>query len=362
MDTLFQPLDIGLLKLKNRIVFAPTSSGMEARQFYHRIAAGGAGLIIMADLSIVPSMIKAPSLASLEWADYLREIIEECHQYGCKVSAQIFHPEYDIMAMTSLYQQKGGHTPDMVRKLLAESTEHYCDLLTEKQIQDIIGYFASAAKNAKDIGFDMIQIHGDRLIGSFTSSLFNHRTDEYKDHTRFPHQIINAVRASVLDMPIDYKLTIRLDEPRLGRGGILESEVSEFTTLLEQDGVDSFHVAIANHTNIKDTVPAFDHPDLKGEACFLSFARLVKRYTKKPVCTVGKIQNPHMAREILSQDIDLIGMSRQLIADPDWPNKVYSKHEADITYCIYCNKQCIHSLMRREPMGCVLHQTCSSQS
>ena len=107
MNKLFQPVQVGSLTLKNSIAFAPTSVGREGLDFYEKIAKGGASLIILPDISVIPSMLGAPSLGSLQYADYFRKVVEICHQYDCKVSVQLFHPEYDVDYIGSLYRQRG---------------------------------------------------------------------------------------------------------------------------------------------------------------------------------------------------------------------------------------------------------------
>ena len=80
MNKLFQPVQVGSLTLKNSIVFAPTSVGREGLDFYEKIAKGGASLIILPDISVIPSMLGAPSLGSLQYADYFRKVVEICHR------------------------------------------------------------------------------------------------------------------------------------------------------------------------------------------------------------------------------------------------------------------------------------------
>lgn len=355
---MFTPLRIGGIELKNRIVFAPTSLGTSGAETYEKIAAGGAGLIVMADLSVVPSMLGAPGLDTDTHLDMFRQITESCHRFGCKVSAQLFHPEYDPVYVRELYRKAragDGITPQEVRRLLGENTREYCDSLTEPEIEQIIRAFADAAIRAQRSGFDMVQIHGDRLVGSFTSPLFNHRTDVYGNHAEFPGRIVRAVRETVPDMPLDYKLTVRMDEEKLGRGGITEAEVAEFVKKLDDSGADSYHVSLANHTDVADTIPLKHHPLLSGEGCFVHLARLVKQYTKRPVCTVGKLQTPGYVEEVLESGLDLAAMSRQLIADPEWVQKVESGRENEILFCRYCNQKCVGALQTGQPTGCILH-------
>lgn len=359
MKQLFSPVSIGTLSLKNRIVFAPTSMGKAGIGAYERIAAGGCGLFILADLSVIPSLLGAPALDSDRQEAFFRQIIDACHKHGCKISAQLFHPEYDTDFIRRLYQRSrtdGSITPEEVRKELAASTRTYCDSLTREEIETITGKFSEAAKRAERFGFDMVQIHGDRLMGSFTSPLFNHRTDEYSSHSFFPGKVFRAVRLAVPGLPLDYKLTIRLEEENLGRGGITLSEVPDFIKMLDGMGADSYHVALANHTNTEDTIPVKNHPRLSQEGCFSQLALEVKKHTSNPVCTVGKLQHLEKMKELLEAGIDLIGMSRQLIADPDWPKKAEASNTSSIHYCLYCNKSCLGSLKTGKAIECVRTQ------
>lgn len=359
MEKLFAPLEIGNMCLKNRIVFAPTSMGPAGPEAYERIAAGGAGMVVVADLSVVPSMLGAPGLDSDEYIAGFARIVELCHKYGCKVSAQLFHPEYDPVYIRGLYlkaRSGEGPTPDEVRRILAENTMEYCDRLTAKEVGDVIRAFADAAERAGKAGFDMVQIHGDRLVGSFTSPLFNHRTDLFGSHAELPRQIVRAVREKMPNLPVDYKLTIRMEKEKLGRGGISETEVPEFVRELDRCGVDSYHVTLANHTDVENTIPRRNHPLLPDEGCFVGLAKLVKRYTDRPVCAVGKLQAPGTVRAVLEDGMDLVGMSRQLIADPFWPEKVEKGRTDEITYCRYCNQKCMGALRGGQPIGCILHR------
>ena len=94
--------------------------------------------------------------------------------------------------------------------------------MSKGKIQKIIAGFGKAAVLAKQAGFDMVQVHGDRMCGSFSSSIFNQRTDEYggsaENRARFAMEAVSAVRAAVPGMPIDYKLAVRQEKPHFGNG------------------------------------------------------------------------------------------------------------------------------------------------
>ena len=166
------------------------------------------------------------------------------------------------------------------------------------------------------------------MCGSFSSALFNHRTDRVwrqclttgpgSRWRRYPPSAGGCPR-----LPIDYKLAVRQEHPDYGKAGVLESELPVFVPLLEQAGVTSFHVTLANHGALTDTIPPKSHPEFGAEGCFLKFCDQVRQLTRLPVCGVGGLTDPDFVEEQLrSGRMDCAAMSRQLIADPDWPNKV----------------------------------------
>ena len=162
----------------------------------------------------------------------------------------------------------------------------------------------------------MVQVHGDRMCGSFASSLFNQRTDCYggspENRARFAVEAVTAIRRVLPDMPIDFKLAVRQENPHYGNAGVLESELPVFVPLLEQAGVTSFHVTLANHGELSDTIPPAKHPVFSSEGCFLKFCDQVKALTNLPVCGVGGLTDPDFVEEQLkSGRIDCAAMSRQ---------------------------------------------------
>lgn len=362
MRRIFEPVTIGNVTLKNRIVFAPASFGLESVYRYEQLAMGGCSMIIIADLSVVPSLMGAPGLYSMQDAKLFQQIIKVCHRHGCKVSAQLFHPEYDVRRIREMYRALADTEPQKVRQALRESVQNYCDVMEPEQIQTILTAFEAAARRAAEIGFDMIQIHGDRLAGSFTSPYFNHRKDIYQLFWEFPEKMVRAVRRGAPRLPLDYKLTVRMEDPDYGRGGISVDQIPEMVHRLELCGIDSFHVSLANHTQTDDTIPVAGHPQFSQEGCFAELALQVARCTDKPVCCVGKIQTSEAAEALCGRGIALIGMCRQLIADPAWPKKVEEGREDEVMHCLYCNQKCVGALKTGQSVGCVLHQEKEEES
>ena len=142
------------------------------------------------------------------------------------------------------------------------------------------------------------------MCGSFNSFVFNHRTDEYdncaENRARFAVEAVRAVHRQSSEISIAYKLTVRQEEPHYGNAGVVESELEIFVPMLVGAGVTSFHVTLANHSSLEDTIPPANHPYFKEQGCFLKFCDEVRQYTDKPITGVGALTQPDFVEQKLA--------------------------------------------------------------
>lgn len=359
---LTQPIQVGSVTLKNRLMFPPLTTGYEGRDgsitkqsiaFYERLAKGGTGYIVIGDVNPVPGFSPTPRLHQDELIESFRSLTDVVHAHGTKIAAQIFYPEYDVEALASMAAQ-GDFAA--VREKLHYDMEHFTSQVTEEQLMEICQKIVDCAVRVQKAGFDLIQIHGDRLLGTLCSTKMNHRTDRFggslENRTRFARMVVGAIRKALPDFPIDYKLAVVTKER--GRGGIDQEDAPQFAKWLEKDGVSMLHVAQANHTgNLADTIPPMG---VQPYGFFVQIARQVKEAVTIPVSTVGRILDPEMAEHILqSGSADLIGVGRPLLCDPDWGVKLLSGKPETIRRCISCNKGCTDAIQNRSAIHCVLN-------
>lgn len=361
-ETILSPVDYGGMQLKNRIIFSPTTFGLSDEDYFAKIrsiAQGGCAMIIIGDVPVGKSKFEK-SLFDRKGFAFYQELTKIAHDADCKICAQLHQTDSNMMAMLKyipgVLMKK--ITPDQLREKLNEEVAPYITGLSQEKIQKIIAGFGKAALLAKQAGFDMVQVHGDRMCGSFSSSVFNHRTDEYggsaENRARFAVEAVKAVRAAVPEMPIDYKLAVRQENPHYGNAGVLVEELPVFVPLLEQAGVTSFHVTLANHSALENTIPSAKHPYFSEPGCFLKFCDEVRKYTALPLCGVGGLNDPDFVEQQLAGGrIQCAAMSRQLLADPDWVNKLKNGQEKSIHRCIRCNKKCLGGLMAHQGTGCI---------
>ena len=305
-ETINSPLNYGGLSLKNRIIFAPTTLGLPQEEMVERlrtIAAGGCAMIIVGDVPVLPHGF-GPSLYTKKGFAFYKSLADAVHPYGCKLCAQLHQSDSDLKRMVKFIPGvlTGRISKAELRPLLNQQVGPYITGLPEKKVKEITDAFGEAAQLAVQAGFDMVQVHGDRMCGSFSSSVYNHRADQYggspENRARFAVEAVSAIRRRLPQLPIDYKLAVRQENPHYGNAGVLEEEL--------------------------------------------------------PICGVGGLTDPDFVEEQLkSGRMDCAAMSRQLIADPEWPNKVASGQVGELHRCVRCNKKCLGGMMAHQGVHCI---------
>ena len=360
-NVILQPIEVGGQTFKNRIMFPPLTTGYEKNGmiseqdmgFYTRLAKGGVGYIVMGDVAPINSFSPTPKLFDDSQIPAFKALADSVHAYGTKLGVQLFHPEYDVDAINSLFMQKKF---DEMRQRLHHDMMFFTDEASEEMLMSIIDKMCACAVRAQKAGVDVIQIHGDRLNGCLCSTRMNHRTDKFggslENRVRFARMLTRAIRKAVPGMIIDYKLSIVT--PQRGKGGIDEADAVQFAQWLVEDGVDMFHVAQANHTgNMADTIPPMG---VQPYGFFVKIAGDIKKAVNVPVSAVGRIVDADMAARVIESGMaDIVAMGRPLLADPDWGTKIAAGKACDIRRCISCNKGCTDAIQNRQFLSCVLN-------
>lgn len=361
---LLEPLAINHMTLKNRVMFPPMTTGYEDRagsitdqsvNFYRRLAQGGVAYVVVGDVSPVHTISPTPKLVTDEQIPSFAHLADALHEFDCKLGLQVFHPEYDTVAVAELF--RAGDMQGARAKLMHDM-KHYVNEVTAERLQEILGLITALAQRCVKAGVDAIEVHGDRLVGSLCSPLINQRDDEFggsfENRTRFALEVVRAIRAGAPDICIDYKLPIITENPQIGRGGLFIDEAVRLAKLLEEAGVDTFHVGQANHTgNMNDTIPVMG----TRPYCFMEeYSRQVKAVVSVPVSTVGRIIMPEDAERLIEEGAcDYVGLGRSLLCDPDYVSKLEAGTPELIRHCMMCNKGCTDAIQNRRFLSCVLN-------
>lgn len=361
---LLEPIKVGKITLKNRIMFPPMTTGYEERDgsigeqsfnFYKRLAQGGVAYIVLGDVAPVNTVSPTPKLFHDGQIEAFKKLADALHEYDCKLGIQIFHPEYDVDALADLFK-KGDM--QAARAKLHHDMIHYIDEVTEQQLNSIIEKIGACVKRANMAGVNVIEVHGDRLVGSLCSTILNHRSDKYggsfENRIRFALKVVETIKENAPDICIDYKLPIVTENPLRGKGGLKIDEAIELAKILEHHGVDMIHVGQANHTgNMNDTIPAMGTQPY----CFMNkYTKQIKDAVNIPVSSVGRILTPQNGEALIDNGIcDIIGLGRSLLADLDYVKKLENNEASRIRHCMMCNKGCTDAIQNRQFLSCVLN-------
>lgn len=349
--SLFQPITINNLTLRNRIISTPCGKLTKEK------ALGGASLFIIGGGQVDDprgSFGTTPYMFSKYQKEKTRDILDTARQGGAKVSLEIYHNGlYGIVPKDDFaWGPCDGVRDDGVR----------IKGLDEEEMERICNLYAETAVTARDFGFDMIMLHFAHgwLPAQFLSPLWNHRTDEYggslENRMRFPKRIIENVRAAVgKDFPIDMRISAHEWMP----GGIAFSDVIQFIQEVEPL-IDMVNVSsgldIEHEANVK-MASTFFEPHMLN----VDWAGEIRESINIPVSVVGAIMNPYEAEDVIqSGKSDMVSLGRMLIADREWAKKAFEGRPNDIVPCIRC-LYCYHISTNRMNVGCAVNPRYSKE-
>ena len=356
-EKIWEPIQIGTIKVKNRIAMAPMCTRLanpdgsvspRLIEYYEARAAGGAGMIIV-EYTYIDDIASKAAICQLGiYSDNLipglNELAERVQYYDAKIFMQISHG--------------GGQSPSSLikRRPLAPSPvlSKFGEMpseLTIEEIEDIIKSFGEAALRAKKAGFDGVELHGVHgyLINQFLSSNYNKRKDHYGrdflSRTTFPLEALLEVRSKVgKDFPVGYRLNVKDFVP----GGVELEETLELIKILEKNNVDYIHTSagtyLSHHYMISP--PYIERGHLEW------FAKKCKEQVKVPVIAVGGINHEVAGRILNHGSADLVAIGRALIADPELPMKLEEGRNKEIRPCIRCNEGCIGRFFQGKTIRC----------
>lgn len=370
-ETLFQPIAIGNLRLKNRFVMAPMSVHMtedgsvteEEIAYTERRARGGVAMITVGSLCVWPDGNFGGQLfiESDGRIPGLRRLVESVHKHDCLISAQIHHAGRETNAKTSGFQPVAPSyfEPEAYSVFKAEYDPPR--VLSTAEVEIYVEYYAQAVRRAKEAGFDACELHCAHgyLICAFMSPLTNRRTDGYGGgflgRMRFVTEIIRRCRELVGE---GYPITCRIVGDELREGGIDMPLAVRIARYLEGLGIAALSVSADMYPYVR-TVSNMYHK----HGVNLYLAENVREAVNIPVMAAGQLDRPQIQLEALAGGkADIISIGRALIADPDYPNKLREGRTDDITYCIACNKGCHDRSSTERHVKCALNVQAGRES
>lgn len=370
---LFSPIRIGNIRLKNRIIAAPTSPSMltneghftpEMIAYLEEKAKGGAAVVTYGEAIPHSATGKSHNKQVMLDANGVRQGLTQSvrfiHNFGALANIQISHGGM-YGGLTSV----GGELSVCDRAYGPSEMDmpagHVYEMPKE-MIYEIIEAYGKAAKLCKEVGYDMVMVHAAHgwLFNQFLAPGFNKRTDEFggslENRARFLMLALDSVRNAVgRGFPIE----LRLNGDDFADGGLCLEDYVKVAKLVE-DKVDLFNISCGNHED-----PAMfcrTHPSAfyeRGVNVYL--AAEIKKNVTKPVACVGALKDPAQMEEIIATgQADLVEIARGLVADPYLPNKALADNAEDITPCLRCY-ECFGATGQLEIIKCTVNPTQGQQ-
>lgn len=356
---LFSPFRIGPVELANRLVFQPhftalgTRDGMPSEDHvaYHAARArGGVGLIVFESQAVHPTGKMSRRFVDA-WdpkvVPMYRRLTDGVHAGGAKIFGQLTHGGH-----TSL-----EHPPHLLwaPSQMSEPSSHFSTKAMDlDDIRATIDGFATSTRHAVEGGFDGVEIKvaHDGLLRSFASPFFNRRTDAYggsfENRIRLTVEVLEAVRAAT---PRGFPVGVRICLHEYTTFGYGLDYGLKLADALERTGCVDYHNADAgSFSSYWMEIP----PAAVTAGSFGNLNAALKRQSRLPVVAFGRIAPASLAEAMLAAgEADLIGLARQLIADPETPNKLRDGRAHLVRPCIACNDACIYQVGQEKAVRCV---------
>lgn len=360
---LFQPLKLGNVTLKNRILSAPISLQeispeytltQENIAFFELRAKGGAANATISSniLETGIAHIKEIALDNPLIMPSLTHAARSIRRHGCIPSIEFCHAG-KYSGVPNLENPTPKYPPfGPIYEVINGTVVHQMD---EGMILDIVAAFGASAKLVKAAGFEMILVHGAHgwMLSQFISPT-NNRSDQFggslENRMRFPIMALKAIREAVgPGFPIEF----RMNGMELFEAGHDLDEAIEIAKYL-QDYVDMIQVSAGNQEIPESFV--YTHADMfQPHGLNVDMAAAIKKHVKVPVSVVGAITDPDLAEAIIaSGKADAVVMARALIADPFLPNKAKEGRDEDIRKCMRC-QTCFEIILLTRDTACALN-------
>src|SRR5512145_2795163 len=352
---LFEPVDLGVAVLPNRIIMGSMHTGLEARPdgmerlaaFYAERAKGGVALIVTGGFSPNEAGNLGPHRAQFSSSHDLenhRIIPRTVHDAGGRIVLQLLHSgrygfHERIVAPSPIKSPINPHTP-------REMSPH--------EIEATIEDFARAAALAREAGYDGVEVMGSEgyLLTQFLALRTNQRKDDWggtlENRMRFAVEIVRRTRTAA---GRDFIIVYRISALDLVEGGLESNELQILAREIERAGATILNTGIGWH---EARIPTIAQAVPRGG--FAWATRRIKQAVHIPVAASNRINAPEVAEAIIARgDADMVSAARAMLADPAFANKARAGDRAGINICIACNQACLDHYFIGQPASCVVN-------
>ncbi|MHC4405924.1 MAG: oxidoreductase [Planctomycetota bacterium] len=373
---LFRPIRIGNFEVPNRVCHVPTDissanadGSVNARviAYHEQVAKGGCGFIIVGastpDRATGRPTVTCISVDEDPLIPGLAELAEAMHRHGARCAVQIQHPGRQAAwprtgLMSASDQQvalpgSAGHEVVYAEEVAKGKSIR---AMTVDEIYALVEKFAEGAWRVQQAGFDCVELHGAHgyLIAQFMSPYVNKRNDRFGGsflgRMRFVLEIVDRIKHKCGP---EFPVGVRYSGEEWLEGARTLDESVRAAQLLEEHGAAFVDIS----AGIFEAPAAVMDPMYYPQGWNTYSAEEVKKHVDIPVITSHTLRDPGYCEKILAEGkADLVGLSRQMIADPYWANKAHARKPEEIRKCISCLVGCWQeSLMIKRHMRCAIN-------
>ncbi len=353
-NTLFTPIRINRLTVKNRAVRSATHEGLAAEDGLYTpeltdvlgtLAEGGVGLIISGHAFVSPDGRAGRRQAAAgrdECVHHWRPAVERVRNAGGQLVLQIAHAggnamDPEIAAGPSAFQSSPSRPP--------------CRELPADRIYELVENFIEAAVRAEAADFDGVQIHAAHgyLISQFLSGYYNRRTDEFggslENRARFLMLVLEGIRGAVAP---EFPVLVKLNSEDFIDVGFTSDECVEVCRMLAERGIDAIELSGGIPVSQPEFLPV---RTVNGPPYYAETAKRVKQAAEVPVLLVGGIRTPDEADELIGNGTcDMVSFARPLIREPELIRR-WNDGDGKPATCYRCNA-CFRPILAAKSFGC----------
>ena len=359
MASLFDPLELGHVTLKNRVLMGSMHTGLEDGKDLHELAAyfreraeGGVGLIVTGGFA--PNRVAwvkpfAGMMRSRADAQRHRVVTQNVHEAGGRIAMQILHAgryAYHPFAVA----------PSRIKAPISPFKPW---ALSSRGVEGQIADFVLSAQRAQEAGYDGVEIMGSEgyFINEFLVQATNHRRDQwggsYENRMRLPLEIVARTRKAVGS---DFLIIFRLSMLDLVPQGSSWEEVVQLAKALAASGADLLNTGIGWHEARIPTIATSVPRAAFAEVTKKMRERLRAEGVSIPLIATNRINTPELANELIEQGFaDMVSMARPFLADPQFVCKAQQGRSQEINTCIACNQACLDHVFEGKPASCLVN-------
>jgi 2,4-dienoyl-CoA reductase (NADPH2) len=353
--SLFTPLPLGPLTLKNRIVMGSMHTRLECADrpaerlaaFYAERARGGVALVLTGGVSPDgPGRMEADSLVfdRRDQIPFHRTVVDAVHAAGAPICLQILHAGR-YAKLDDLVGASGIPSPISRRKPRT---------LSDGDVEQTIEAFVECAALAQEAGYDGVEIMASEgyLVTQFTSTRTNDRTDRWggslENRLRFPVEIVRRTRARTGK---DFLIVYRISALDLVEGGLDADETGAQARAVADAGANVLDTGIGWH---EARVPTIGY--MVPRAGFAFAVKRLREAAPIPVMATNRINTPEVAEALVRDGYaDAVSLGRPMLADAEFARKAREGRGDEINTCIACNQACLDFIFRDEPATCLVN-------